>query len=65
MLVKLKQPHTHDGKYYETGAELDMPDSMANWCDELNIAEIIPAKKINKPASADVLNKAEKEEQAL
>ena len=39
MKIKLTHPHTHAGRKYPAGAEIDLPDRKAQWLIGLERAE--------------------------
>jgi len=46
MRIKLKKPHTHAGRKYPAGAELDLPVIKAEWLKALGVAEEAPAPDV-------------------
>ncbi|TQV62519.1 MAG: hypothetical protein FNT29_09100 [Halothiobacillaceae bacterium] len=49
MIVTLIKPHTHAGRDYPAGVELDLPHSVAVWLHEQGVAQ--PAVRPAKPRS--------------
>jgi hypothetical protein len=55
MRVKLLKPHTHAGRDYPAGAELDLADADAQWLAGIKVAEPVTTKPA-KPGKTEEVN---------